>query len=218
MSRPFTVVDVVQGTPEWLLARCAKLTGTCAADMLAKIKSGEAAARRNLRTRLVVERLTNLPQEDGFVSADMRRGSELEPEAIAAYEAVTGNLVQRFGFLAHAELPVGFSPDGIVDDFRGFVEVKVPRSATHMAYLRGRTLPADYRDQVLHGFYVTGAEFCDFCSYDPRFPSHLQLFHVRVERNDFDVMTYGRAVETFLAEVEAEYQEALKIGVAAQVA
>lgn len=217
MSRPFTVVDVAQGTPEWLRARCGKLTGTGAADMLAKIKTGEAAGRRNLRTKLVVERLTGVPQEE-YVNADMRRGTELEPDGFVAYEAVTGTLVTRYGFLEHVDLPVGFSPDGIIGDFEGLLELKCPKAATHMGYWRGQTIPPEYRPQLLHGLWVTGAAWVDFCSFDPRFPERLQLFRVRLVRTpetEIEIAAYRECALKFLDEVQHEYDEALRFGVTA---
>jgi hypothetical protein len=57
---------------------------------------------------------------------------------------------------------------------------------------------------VLHNLWVSGAAWCDFVSFHDRFPADLRLFIVRVPRNEFDLMAYGRAVETFLAEVEAD--------------
>jgi hypothetical protein len=60
----FTVVMAEQRSPEWFAARLGRLTGSRAADMLATIKSGEAAARRDLRVQLVVERLTSTLQEE----------------------------------------------------------------------------------------------------------------------------------------------------------
>jgi hypothetical protein len=112
----FTINNAEQRSPEWFAARCGRLTGSQAGDMLATVKSkGEAAGRRNLRAKLVVERLTGEPQEDGFDSEWMRRGRELEPRAFDEYEAATGNVVRRTGFLSHTELPVGCSLDGDVD-------------------------------------------------------------------------------------------------------
>jgi hypothetical protein len=213
-ARAFTVVDVAQGTPEWLQARCGRLTGSAAGDMLAEIKKGEAAARRNLRVKLMVERLTGQPQEDGFVSFDMQRGKELEPEAFRAYSIDTGELATTYGFLSHNDLPVGFSPDGIVGDFEGLVELKCPKSATHLGYLRAGGLPADYKPQVLHGMWVTGARWCDFCSYDPRFTPELQLFRVRIERTpelEIEIAAYRESALRFLAEVDDEYAAVLKL-------
>ena len=44
---------IEQRSPEWFTVRAGKLTGSAAKDMLAEIKSGEAAARRDLRYKLV---------------------------------------------------------------------------------------------------------------------------------------------------------------------
>src|SRR6476620_6796433 len=109
--------------------------------MLATIKTGEAAARRDLRTQLVVERLTGQPQEDSFLNAAMQWGIDHEADAFAAYEAHSGNLVRRTGFLMHTSLMVGCSLDGDVEDFAGIVEIKCPKSATHYGYIKTKELP-----------------------------------------------------------------------------
>jgi hypothetical protein len=140
--RPFTVLDAEQRSPAWLEARLGRLTGSRAADMLATTKKGEpAAAYRDLRIQLALERLTGQPQEDVYVSQRDASSVALEPQAIAAYEALTGCFVQRSGFLAHTTLPVGCSLDGHVGDFAGIVEVKCPKSTTHLSYLEGGTVP-----------------------------------------------------------------------------
>jgi len=91
--------------------------------MLATIKSGEAAARRDYRMQLVCERLTGQLQEDGFINAAMQRGIDLEPAAFAAYESLTGDMAQRSGFLSHNVHQAGCSLDGHVGDFEGIVEI-----------------------------------------------------------------------------------------------
>src|SRR5690348_5803085 len=128
----FTIIDAEQRSPAWFAARLGRLTGSRAADMLATIKSGEAAARRDLRLQLVCERLTGAAQEDPFVNAAMLRGIECEPLAFAAYEARTGLLAQRTGFLAHTSIMAGCSLDGHIGQFDGLLEVKCPKSATHL--------------------------------------------------------------------------------------
>ncbi len=205
-AHPFTVCEAEQRSPEWFQARLGRLTGSRAGDMLATIKSGEAAARRDLRTQLVVERLTSSVQEDGFINAAMQWGIDQEPAAFAAYQSLTGLLASRTGFLSGTDLMVGCSLDGHVGDFEGICEFKCPKSATHLKYLRGAILPIDYLPQVRHNLWVTGAKWADFMSYDPRFPAHLQTFLVRVEASTLDMAAYQRAVETFLAEVDAEVE------------
>jgi hypothetical protein len=214
--RRFVVIDAEQRTEAWRQARCGRLTASRAKDMLAVTRSsGEAAARRDLRVQLVCERLTGQPQEDGYVNADMRRGSDLEPEAFAAYESLTGNVLQRSGFLAHTEYAIGCSLDGHLDDFAGIVELKVPKSATHLGYLKYGLLPAEHKAQVTHALYVTGADFCDFFSFDPRFPSALQTFHVRVTPKDVDLAAYESAALAFLAEVDREIEAVKKLAMVA---
>jgi hypothetical protein len=196
-----------QRVPSWYQARIGKLTGSVAGDMLARIKAGEAAARRDLRTRLVVERLTGQAQEDGFVSPAMLHGIEMEGDAFAAYESATGHMVNRVGFLAHDELDAGCSPDGEIGGYVGLIEIKCPKSATHLRYLRGGTVPADYLPQITHNLWITGAQWCDFASFDDRFPPSLQLFRVRVERNQAEIDAYELMARAFLTEVEKELTE-----------
>lgn len=194
-----------QRSPEWYAARLGRLTGSCADDMLATIKNGEAAKRRNLRVRLVLERLTGQSQDDTFQTRDMQRGIELEPAAIAAYEAATGELVRRVGFLPHPTLMAGCSLDGLIGDGEGLVEVKCPRSANHLERLRG-DIPLEYLHQCQHNLWLTGAAWCDLVSYDPRFPPPLQLAITRLEMSDEQRRGYGYLVKVFLNECDQELE------------
>lgn len=202
--RAFTIVEAEQRSNEWFMARLGRLTGSRAADIVASIKSGEAAARRDLRAQLVVERLTQTLQEDTFVNASMQRGIDCEPAAFAAYESLTGEVAQRTGFLAHNTLAIGCSLDGHVGDFEGICEFKCPKSATHLRYLRTGGLPSEYLPQILHNLWVTGAAWCDFLSFDDRFPPALQTFLVRVHAADLDLAGYTKKALAFLDEVRAE--------------
>lgn len=201
----FTIIDVPQRSEEWFAARCGRLTGSRAGDMLASIKSGEAAARRDYRLQLVCERLTGQPQEDAFVNAAMQRGIDKEADAFSAYEAITGHMVQRSGFLAHVEHRAGCSLDGHLDDYAGILELKVPKSATHLRYLRDGGLPKEHLPQILHNLWITGARYADFMSFDDRFSADLQIHLVRVEAKDLDLQGYETKALAFLAEVEADY-------------
>ena len=203
------VLTTDQRTPDWYQARVGKLTGSRAGDMLATIKSGEAAARRDLRMQIVCEWLTGTSQEDTYVNAAMQRGIDKEADAFAAYEAMTGELATPVGFLAHDSLMSGCSPDGQVGGYRGILELKCPKTATHVGYLRAGRVPAAYQPQIHHNLWITGAEWCDFFSFDDRLPEALQCFRVRVERDDVDLKAYELLVRMFLKEVDDEV-EALK--------
>jgi hypothetical protein len=48
---------------------------------------------------------------------------------------------------------------------------------------------------------VTGRKWCDFVSYDPRLPEDLQLFVVRLERDEEYIKSMEGEVQKFLSEV-----------------
>jgi hypothetical protein len=200
----FTIIEAEQRSAEWFAARAGRLTGSRAGDLLAKIKTGEAAARRDLRLQLVCERLTGRPQEDGFVNKEMQRGIDLEAMARAEYEAASGVIVRTTGFLMADDLPVGCSLDGDIENFRGIVELKCPKSATHLCYLRDGIVPREYRPQLRHNLWVSGADWADFVSYDDRFPFELQLFQARLLRKDADIEGYEKEALAFLKEVDRD--------------
>jgi predicted phage-related endonuclease len=199
-----------QRSPEWFTARLGRLTGSVAGDMLATVKNGEAAARRNLRIKLVLERLTGQSQERGFVSPAMQHGIDTEAEAKAAYEAITGELVENTGFVYYDHLMAGCSLDGCVMDGPVIVaiqEFKCPQPATHLGYLRTGIIPPDYLAQITHNLWVTGAKYCDWMSYCPSFPEPLRAKRVRVEWDGPTIEAYGLKAVAFLEEVDRELDE-----------
>ena len=209
----YQVIDVAQRTPAWFAARLGRLTGSRAKDMLATIKTGEAAARRDYRMELVCERLTGEADEDGFVSDAMQRGIDLEGAAFAAYESATGSMVDRTGFLSHTVHMAGCSLDGSVDGFAGIVEIKCPKTATHVGYLRAGAVPANHMAQITHNLWICDtAQWCDFVSYDDRLPESLRTVIYRVRREDVDLKTYEEKALAFLREVDDDVNELLSRG------
>lgn len=209
---PFTIIEAEQRSAPWFAARCGRLTGSLAAHMLDFTQKGaDGYKRRDLRARLTCERLTGQPQEDGYTNDVMQRGIDKEPEARGAYEAKTGNLVRCTGFLQHNSLMVGCSLDGDVDDFTGIVELKCPKAATHLSYLEcPNEIPPNHRAQILHNMWVTGAEWCDFASFDDRFPEPHQLFILRIPRSpawQIEINQYEKHALAFLAEIDAKVEK-----------
>lgn len=205
----FTVIDCEQRTEMWYAARAGRLTGSRAAAMLAKVKSGEpAAGRKNLLAQLVCERMTGKPEEDGYFSKEMQRGIDLEPAALGEYEARTGYIVERTGFLSCNDIMAGCSLDGHVGNFKRVVSIKCPNSATHIEYLKKRRLPPTYIPQATHEMWITEAEHYDFVSFDDRMPPGLEYFCVTVERYELakEIAEYEIEVKRFLAEVDVEIE------------
>lgn len=211
----FTVIDFPQRSDEWRAARVGRLTGSRAPHMMAKIQKGEAAARRNLRIGMGLERITNKPYERYFTTRVVQQGVDTEPLAVGTYEARTGNIVKRTGFLSCGPIMAGCSLDGHINNFEGILETKCPESATHYEYLKTRQIPTDYRWQCIHNMWISNAKWCDFVSFDPSFPEDLRYLCVRIERSDADMISYELAATMFLAEVTVEVNEINKLRMAA---
>lgn len=200
----FTILDAPQRSREWYAARLGRLTGSCAGKMLAKIEKGEAAGRRNLRLQLVLERLTGKSQESDYGSPAMQVGIEREADAIAAYEALTGDLVRTTGFLAHDQHMAGCSLDGHLGEFAKLVSVKCRQPAAHLDFLKTWKIPADAMAQIRHELWITGAEAHDYFSWNPDFPEALQSRVKTITRKEADVPGYEQTALAFLAEVAGE--------------
>lgn len=192
--------EITQGTPEWLQARLGCLTASRANDAVA---AKTTAAYQNYLWQLVAERLTG-QQEDSYTNSDMLRGTEKEPIARAAYEAHTGNFVTQTGFWLHPTIQwLGASPDGLVGD-DGLIEIKCPRTSTHLQYRKANKPPTKYTRQMMVQLMCTGRKWVDFVSFDDRLPTDRQLFIVRFEPKQEDLNELQASLVEFLAEVEKE--------------
>lgn len=191
-----------QGTPEWFAERLGKVTASRVSDVLAKIKSGEAAARSNYRAELVAQRLTGY-MEEGFTNAAMQHGNEYEKFARAQYEIKKDVMVDEVGFVSHPVIEwAGASPDGLIGD-DGLIEIKCPNTATHIDYMLAGKAPSKYIPQMVWQLACTGRKWCDFVSFDPRMPEEMQLLIVRFDRNDEQIAETEAEVRKFLTEVES---------------
>ncbi len=194
------VLEVTQGSDEWLRARCGKVTASRVADVVAKTRTGWGAARANYAAELVAERLTGAPAER-FTNAAMSWGTEKEPDARALYSFMSGVEVVQIGLALHPAIDMALaSPDGLVLG-DGLVEIKCPNTATHIETLLGAEIDGRYVKQMQWQMACTGRQWCDFASYDPRMPAEMQLHVRRVERDDALIKELEREVVSFLAEI-----------------
>lgn len=190
-----------QRTEEWFKARLGKVTASRVADVLAKTKTGVSASRANYLTELVVERLTG-QQAELYMNDAMQWGTDTEPQARMAYEAEKGVLVDEVGFIDHPSIHFfGCSPDGLVGQ-DGLIEIKCPNSKTAVETILSGKAPSKYIPQMQTQMAVTGRAWCDFVSFDPRLPEDLQLFVVRVDRDEEYIANLEKEVSAFLQEVD----------------
>jgi len=150
------IINVKQGTPEWLAWRKTVITAT---DCPAILRSSPWSTAYKAWQR----KLDLIPEQESNEAMD--RGKILEPEARAKFIKEYGiNMTQvpvqstEFDFL-------GASLDGLSDSYDTILEIKCGGSKLHdMA--KNRQLPEYYEDQIQHQLLVTGAEKCYYYSYD----------------------------------------------------
>ena len=198
----------IQGSLEWLSERAGKVTASMVSAVLAK---PETAGYRDYQAQLVAEILTGKPQGSDYTNAAMQFGTEMEPLARSAYEAETGFSVDEVGFCQHPTIErAGASPDGLVGN-SGLVEIKCPKVATHLAYLIAGVVPATYKNQMMWQMACSGRDWCDFASFRPDLPEHLQLFIVRFKRDPERIKELETATVAFLDTVDKMINKLKKV-------
>jgi predicted phage-related endonuclease len=160
------VYDYPQGSLEWLKIRRGLITGS-------KAKGVYKADNLPLIDELIAEMTTELDPDDYFQSRDMEWGEQHESEAAYEYEKVTYEKTWVYGFCVSKEYPyLGYSPDRIVlKDGKPYwgLEIKCPKSKTHIKYIRMDVVPSEHMPQIIHFFIVCPEiQFVEFISYDPR--------------------------------------------------
>src|SRR5262249_59529480 len=120
-------------------------------------------------------------------SEAMRRGTALEPQALAAYAFERNIDVELVGLVRHPRISgTHASPDGLVADC-GLVEIKCPATNAHLATLLTGTMPERYVTQCLWRLACTGRSWCDLVSYDNRLPQPLRLPVIPIERDEHPI-------------------------------
>lgn len=198
--------DLVQGSDEWLAARCGLLT---ASEMkLIITPSLKAASNEKERTHLfelLAQRITRYV-EPQYISDDMLRGVDDEIEARALY-AKHYAPVTEVGFITNDEwgFTIGYSPDGLISD-DGLIECKSRRQKYQVQTIVSGEMPDDYLMQVQTGLLVTGRKWLDFISYSGGLP----MVPIRVypdARIHEAILEAAEAFECRLARAHAVYIE-----------
>jgi putative phage-type endonuclease len=204
------MLDIVQGTQEWLQARCGLVTASRVADVVAKTKSGYSASRATYMGELIAERLTGVPAQ-GFTNAAMAWGTATEPLAREAYRAQSFDEVVEVGFVLHPRIALsGASPDGLVGA-DGMLEIKAPNTSTHIETLLSGKVPSKYETQMFWQMACAERAWCDFVSFDPRLPPEMQLFVKRLERDDERIAELEKEVAAFTAELDEKIEKLTSI-------
>lgn len=198
------IIDVEQGTDQWLAARRGILTASTIGQLItpSRLQTATNDKSRALVTQLVTERITG-ETEPVYVNDAMRRGTYFEPFARDLYAEHYAPVVE-VGFMVRTidGNRLGYSPDGLVGD-DGLIEIKCPRPSNHVRTIIGNEVPAYNMAQCQAGLLVTGRDWLDFISYSPGLP----LFVKRVTPDE----GWQTAIKKTLDHFETKAAETLTI-------
>lgn len=154
-------IGAPQRSPEWNAQRAGRLTASMvgAALGLAPYRSQDDCLRDLVRSMHGME-----SEFQGNIATEY--GTNMEPQAIMAYEMETGSTVNAAGFVPFKDW-TGASPDGYVED--GLIEVKCPfglRKDLAPAFKSIKDQP-HYYAQIQMQLFITGRSWCDFYQWSP---------------------------------------------------
>jgi len=97
----------------------------------------------------------------------------------------------------------GGTPDGLLG-MNGIIEIKCPYNpVNHLKnVVNAYQYEEDYKAQIQGYLLLTGYNWCDFVSYDPRFTEPLDLSITRIERDESYIETLETRIKLFLQLVE----------------
>lgn len=207
--------DLIQGSAEWLAARCGLLTASEMKLILTPtLKVASNDKERTHLYELLAQRITRYV-EPTYIGDDMLRGMEDEITARQLYHERYAP-VTEMGFITNDRwgFTIGASPDGLVGD-DGQLEIKSRRQKyqvqTFIECADGDVIPAEYLLQVQTALLVTERDWCDFISYS----GGLHMITLRVfpdEKVQSAIIDAAEAFEMRLATALQRYVSVIQSG------
>ncbi len=200
--------DLLQGSDEWLQARCGILTASEMKHVLTL--NGKAANNKDTRTHayeLAFQRITQFV-EPQYVSDAMLRGQEDEIYARAAYSEHYAPVTET-GFVTNDEwgVTIGYSPDGLVGD-DGLIEAKSRMGKYQVQTIATNEVPEEYMLQLQTGLLVTRRKWIDFISYSGGLPMFVKRVEPDIELQA-KIIAAAWAFEQRVTEITQEYHATL---------
>jgi hypothetical protein len=152
--------EVDQNTSEWMQLRSGKYTGSNADKLL--------------RFGAIDYALTE--QSDFKGNYHTKRGHILEEECVELYEKITGNNVDRPGFVTNDKyISCGYSPDGLCGET--LIEVKCFNTVKHMLTVNG-AIPFKVEAQIHFGLFICELKQAQLLIYNPEIENPKDAFKI----------------------------------------
>lgn len=186
--------DFEQRGAEWQRARLGIPTSS-EFHRIIQPKSGELSKQAGPYMHLLLAEWMLGAPVIGYEGEAMYRGAEMEPEAVAAYELETGLQTEKVGFITDDAGQMGCSPDRLVADIGGCLEIKCPQSpAVHVGHMLERKLDDKHAPQTQGQLLLTGRAWVDTVSYYPGLP----LVVIRTPRREDYISNLKAALDAFV--------------------
>ena len=203
------IIECEQGSSDWLAARVGVITASRFKDACDRLKVkkdqaiGDPSAKMiGYAAEVALERVSAVAADQGFVTWQMRRGTELEPHARTGYEAITGNMATEAGIVLTDDRMFGYSTDGFIER-DGIIEIKCPASPEKIIAMWRDGDLSEYIHQIQGGLWITGRLWCDFIMYAPQLETvGKHLFVKRVERDESFIECLEKDLMVFAALVQ----------------
>ncbi|ABX34555.1 Exonuclease, phage-type [Delftia acidovorans SPH-1] len=202
-------INLEQGTPDWLAARRAHITGSNFRTARDKLKDGRPSKAALDYARDVARERVGGHAPSKFQNAAMRAGNEQEPVARAMYEGRTGHLVEEVGFFETEDGLFGLSPDGLIDD-DGVLEIKTMVSSDTLFTAMADGDLSAYMDQCLGYLWLLGRQWVDLVLWCPDL-QHLVIH--RITRDEDAIQKLQDDLMAFAA-LAGQYEDQLRAALA----
>lgn len=199
---------IEQKSEEWKEIRKGKLTASNFSKILTK--TGKLSSQY---IDVIYENLAELHTcQDEYKPTNfyMERGVELEDYAILNYESISGEIVEKIGFIESECGLFGVSPDGLVGD-DGMIEIKCLMQKKHIAFLLGECKEIEsYMPQIQFQLFISKRKWVDFISFNPDFiDKNKSIFIKRIFIDEEYHKLISKAIEQY-KEKFIELSEVLK--------
>lgn len=203
--------NVTQGTSEWLALRAGIPTASEFKRILTaggkKNEPKPSDSAEKYRMELLAERIMGHPITE-HVSFWMKRGSQMEADALLFYQMQRDIDTIPAGFVTNDAGDRGASPDRFVGN-DGVLEIKCPSEGEHVSYLlQTGSHYSTYKVQVQGQLLICEREWADVLSYHPELPMSL----ARIYRDEPFIKLLSKELDNFCTELALLHEHAISMG------
>jgi len=214
---PFDVPSVEQSTDNWHVLRFGVFTASNAKHLFTTKRGAKGVeygtdytiappstqGRKTYMSDLVAA-IAAPRVPDDIKAKPLQWGKDHEDEAREAYEALTFNAVDELPFIyKDGSMCAGASPDGIIEEINGGLELKCPwSSSVFIQFATADKIKHEERHQCQFNMWVSGLDVWHVAKFDPRMVNCKKLHQIVIKRDENAMELFDEAIEIFTGEMD----------------